>query len=259
MYDDAPLALRADRPLPAGLEWRTGPEWAPGLVAVGGNMHWRRLLEAYGRGLFPWYGPRSPIQWWCPDPRMVLKVADFKLRRSLRQRVKAWLADEGFDISVDRAFGTVMRACAAAPRAGQSGTWIVPAMLDAYGDLQRQGYAHSFEVWHAGELSGGLYGVAIGRMFFGESMFSRRSDASKCALLALVDFCRAHGIDWIDCQQQTEHLASLGAAPVGKAAFLEHVARAAAEPAPPSWSYDRPRLARALERRAGERADAPSF
>lgn len=216
-----------------------GPETdAPGLLAAGGDLSPQRLREAYSRGIFPWYGAGQPPLWWSPDPRMVLKTADFKLARSLRKTVQRFAASPGCEIRVDSATPEVLRACAGAPREGQSGTWILPEMQAAYLAWQRRdGAVHSIETWIDGELAGGLYGINLGRMFFGESMFMRRTDASKIALAALVCLCRAHGIAWIDCQQKTRHLASLGAAEVARAAFEAHLAATVTQPAPQDWSY----------------------
>ncbi len=211
---------------------------APGLLAAGGDLTPLRLTEAYRRGIFPWYSPGQPVLWWAPDPRMVLVVKDFKLARSLRRRIAAFRRDLACEIRIDGAFERVIEACAAAPRAGQAGTWIVPEMIDAYRRWHALGRVHSFETWIGDELAGGLYGVAIGRMFFGESMFARRTDASKLALAALVCFCREHGISMIDCQQRTGHLASLGAREIARDDFEAHVARAAAEPDIARWTYD---------------------
>lgn len=217
-----------------------GPDTdAPGLLAIGGSVNPARLEEAYRKGVFPWFGAGEPPLWWSPDPRMVLPVAEFRLSRSLRKTLRRFVASPGDEIRIDSAFGDVLQACACAPREGQSGTWIVPEMIDAYLAWHRDGRVHSVETWIDGELAGGLYGVGIGAMFFGESMFARRTDASKIALAALVAFCRAHGIAWIDCQQETSHLASFGARPVARAAFEAHLSRALGGAPPPAWSYDR--------------------
>lgn len=185
-----------------------------GLLAAGGDLSVPRLLDAYSRGIFPWYGEGQPVLWWSPDPRMVLFVDELVLSRSLRRRVNA----QTFDVRFDTAFDEVIRACAA-PRAGQDGTWITRAMVGAYRELHRAGYAHSVEAWRDDVLVGGLYGIALGRVFFGESMFSRESDASKVALVHLVAKVRDHGVPMIDCQQQTAHMATLGARPIARAAF----------------------------------------
>jgi len=186
-----------------------------GLLAAGGSLDSDRLVDAYRRGIFPWSSEGQPILWWSPDPRMVLRVADFKLSRSLRKRVRAGV----FEIRIDTAFDAVMAACAE-PREGQAGTWITAEMRVAYGELHRRGYAHSVESWRDGVLVGGLYGVALGRVFFGESMFARETDASKVALAYLVAILRAQRVPLIDCQQETAHLAAMGARPMPRAAFV---------------------------------------
>lgn len=195
------------------------------------------LLQAYTQGIFPWFSAGQPILWWSPDPRMVLDVANFRLHRSLRKTLERFRADPRCDIRIDSAFGEVIRACAASPREGQSGTWILPEMVQAYEALHAAGFAHSVETWVGGRLVAGLYGVAIGRAVFGESMFTRVSDGSKLALAALVAFCRHHGLRWIDCQQNTRHLASLGAAEMPRAEFVAHVARQSRLDGP-AWRFD---------------------
>jgi len=210
----------------------------PGLLAAGGTLAPWRLEQAYRHGIFPWYGPRQPVLWWAPDPRMVLPVAQFRLHRSLRKTLRAFLAAPGCEIRFDSAFDAVIEACAETPRDGQAGTWIVPELRAAYRAWHRAGTVHSVETWVDGRLVGGLYGVGIGRMFFGESMFSHATDASKIALAALVAFCRAHGIELIDCQQATRHLASLGAREIPRPAFERHLALSLGAPPPPAWTYD---------------------
>lgn len=210
---------------------------APGLLAVGGRLTPKRLGEAYSKGAFPWFSDGQPPLWWAPDPRMVLPVAEFRLSRSLRKTLRRFVADPACAVRIDTAFDAVIAACARVPRAGQDGTWIVPEMISAYSDWHAEGAVHSVECWIGGELAGGLYGVGLGRMFFGESMFARRTDASKIALCALVAFCRAHGIDWIDCQQNTTHLASFGAREVPRAEFERHLALTLGAPPVRDWSY----------------------
>ena len=229
-------------PLPSA-RTALGPDSdAPGLVAAGGRVTPERLEEAYRKGIFPWFSAGQPVLWWSPDPRMVLPVAHFRLSRSLRKTLRRFLRTPGCELRFNGDFRAVMQACAQTPRDGQDGTWIVPAMVDAYCAWHRSGRVHSVETWIDGELVGGLYFVAIGRMCFGESMFSRRTDASKIALAALVAACRARAVPLIDCQQTTGHLASLGAHEISRAAFLEHVARTVSEPAsaspPADWTYD---------------------
>jgi leucyl/phenylalanyl-tRNA--protein transferase len=210
---------------------------APGLVAVGGRVTPVRLEEAYRKGIFPWYSAGQPVLWWSPDPRMVLPVAEFRLSHSLRKVIRRFARTQGCEIRIDSAFAQVMAHCANTPRDGQDGTWIVPAMQDAYLAWHRLGRVHSVETWIDGQLVGGLYGVSIGRMFFGESMFSHRCDASKISLAALVCLCRAHGVPWIDCQQNTGHLASLGAHEVPRIAFEAHLGRTLGAADIEDWSY----------------------
>ena len=211
---------------------------APGLLAAGGRVTPERLEEAYRHGVFPWFSPGQPTLWWSPDPRMVLPVADFRIAHSLRKTLRRFMRSPGCEIRIDNAFERVMLACASTPRGGQRGTWILPTMVDAYTQWHRSGRVHSVETWVDGELVGGLYGVSIGRMFFGESMFAHRSDASKIALAALVAFCRAKGVPLIDCQQNTGHLATFGAREITRAAFEAHLALSLGAEAVDDWTYD---------------------
>lgn len=226
-------------PLPSTLGALGPGTDAPGLLCAGGRLTTDRLEEAYRRGVFPWYGNGQPVLWWTPDPRMVLPVDQFKLSRSLNKTLRRFIASPHCKIRIDHDTNRVISACAQVPREGQSGTWIVPAMVRAYSDWHDEGRVHSIETWMDGELAGGLYGVGIGRMFFGESMFSWRTDASKIALAALVAFCRANGIGLIDCQQHTRHLASFGAREIARAEFERHLALTLGEAPPRRWSYDR--------------------
>jgi leucyl/phenylalanyl-tRNA--protein transferase len=187
-----------------------------GLLAVGGDLSSDRLLSAYRRGIFPCYSEDQPILWWSPDPRCVLFPKDLKVSRSLR----ATLRKARFRVSMDRAFRQVMVACAG-PRRGQSGTWVMPELIEAYDRLHRQGYAHSVECWRDGRLVGGLYGVTLGRVFFGESMFARETDASKVCLVRLVSHLRDRDFRLIDCQVPTPHLESLGAVTIPRQQFIE--------------------------------------
>ena len=211
---------------------------APGLLAAGGPLSLQRLEAAYRRGIFPWYSEGQPVLWWTPDPRMVLQVAEFKIARSLRKALQRFTRTPGCEVRIDSAFDRVIAACAGSPREGQRGTWILPPLQRAYSAWHRAGGAHSVETWVNGQLVGGLYGVSIGRMFFGESMFSQASDASKIALAALVAFCRANGIALIDCQQNTEHLASLGAREISRSDFERHLALTLGAAGPAAWFYD---------------------
>ena len=208
-----------------------------GLLAASEDLSPERLLAAYSRGIFPWYSAGQPVLWWSPDPRMVLPTAEFRVSRSLRRAA----ASGKFEVRVDTAFDAVMRGCAG-PRPDQDGTWITDAVRAGYGALYRAGYAHSVETWRDGVLVGGLYGVAIGRMFFGESMFAHETDASKVALVRLVHQLRAWGFPLIDCQQQTAHLASLGARPIPRTEFAEALGRLVhcphPIPLPNRWTFD---------------------
>ena len=185
-----------------------------GLLAAGGDLSSERLLDAYRHGIFPWFSEGDPILWWSPDPRMILFPAELKISRSLGKSLR----NRSYEARFDSAFDEVMAGCAA-PRKGEPGTWISGAMIEAYRGLYRLGYAHSVETWIDGELAGGLYGVAIGRAFFGESMFSHARDASKIALAALVAHLESAGFGLIDCQMRTRHLESLGAREIPRRRF----------------------------------------
>ncbi|HRL21209.1 MAG TPA: leucyl/phenylalanyl-tRNA--protein transferase [Alcaligenes sp.] len=207
-----------DQPLPS-----PGQATPEGLVAAGLDLSVPRLLEAYSQGMFPWYSPGDPVLWWCPDPRMVLKVDQFRASHSLAKKLRQIQrrqhdTDPPIRVTCDLVFDQVIAHCAALR--AHAGTWISPDIQRVYGDLHRAGHAHSIETWMDGQLAGGLYGVNLGRFFFGESMFALRTDASKIALAHLVDFLQEAGIQHIDCQQETQHLASLGARPIARADFL---------------------------------------
>ena len=202
-----------------------------GLLAAGRDLSPQRLLEAYRAGVFPWYSDGQPVLWWSPDPRMVLFIDEFKISRSLAKTLRRVRREGGWRVTLDVAFTRVMRECAT-PRPDQDGTWITPDVVAAYAGLHRIGHAHSVEVWEGTSLIGGLYGVSIGRMFYGESMFARRTDASKCALAALVHLLAPRGYRIIDCQQATGHLASLGAREIPRERFLLLIADLAAAPGP---------------------------
>jgi leucyl/phenylalanyl-tRNA--protein transferase len=216
---------------------------APGLLAAGADLSPQRLLLAYQNGIFPWFSEGQPILWWSTDPRMVLRPEGFKvsdsLKKTLRKIERSRTEGGRWDVRFDTAFEEVMRACAA-PRKDGPGTWISEDIIDGYTGLHAMGYAHSSEVWLDGELVGGAYGVCIGRMFYGESMFARVTDASKVALAYLVAFLRSQGVSMIDCQQETGHLASLGAAPIPRNAFLAHLRQAIREPAITRWEVTAP-------------------
>lgn len=207
-----------------------------GLVAVGGDLSSARLLHAYSSGIFPWYSEGEPILWHSPDPRFVLTHETFRVPRSLARVVRA----ERYRLTLDTAFEDVIEACATVPRAGQAGTWITEDMKSAYAELHREGFAHSVEAWTPeGELVGGLYGVSIGSAYFGESMFSRASDASKVAFVALVEQLRAWKIGLIDCQVATDHLARFGATSWPRHQYLKGLREAAQAPTRRGiWRFD---------------------
>lgn len=189
-----------------------------GLLAIGGDLNPARLLAAYAHGIFPWYNPGQPILWWSPDPRMVLFPAELRVSRSLDKRVR----NGGFEVTLDRAFADVIAGCAA-PRGADAGTWITDEMQRAYCALHALGYAHSTECWLDGQLVGGLYGIALGRAFFGESMFSRVPDASKVALVHLVRHLTTREYRFVDCQVRSAHLASLGARDIARSEFTRRL------------------------------------
>jgi leucyl/phenylalanyl-tRNA--protein transferase len=195
----------------------------PGLIAVSEHIYPGQLARAYQQGIFPWYSDNQPILWWSPDPRMVLKPGDFKCSDSLRKIIRSFCQNAQSQIVVDDDFGAVIRSCATSSRKDQDGTWITHEIIDAYTALHEQGNAHSIAIMEEGQLTGGLYCVSFGAMVFGESMFSRKTNASKIALAALSAWCLKNAVQMIDCQQETAHLLSLGAAPVPRAAFLEQL------------------------------------
>jgi leucyl/phenylalanyl-tRNA--protein transferase len=207
--------LRGDAPFPPLAKALTSPN---GLLCAGGDLSPARIVDAYRHGIFPWFSEGDPILWWSPDPRMVLFPDELKVSRSLRRT----LDRDVYETRFDTAFPDVIEACAA-PRDGQSGTWIVPEMVEAYTRLHELGFAHSVESWREGELVGGLYGMALGKVFFGESMFTRETDASKVALARLVERLRSRGFRMVDCQQATPHLASLGAREIPRSEFAQRV------------------------------------
>lgn len=190
-----------------------------GLLAVGGDLSAERILFAYEHGIFPWYNEDEPILWWSPDPRFVMEPSEIKISKSMRRILKKGT----FELTFDQAFEAVIKNCAAAPRKGQSGTWLTAEMKNAYMNLYRLGFAHSVEAWQDGRLVGGLYGLSLGKCFFGESMFSKVSNASKAALIYLAQTLDREGFDMIDCQAETKHLASMGAKFISRSTFLEYL------------------------------------
>ena len=241
--------LGPDDPFPPVERALGAASGAPGLLAASGDLLPSRLIDAYRHGIFPWYSDGQPVLWWSPDPRMILRPAEFKVSPSLRKTLKRVLRDDSWEIRVDHDFAAVMRACAEAPRRGQRGTWITADVVDAYSALHRAGDAHSIETWFEGERVGGLYGVSFGKMFFGESMFANVTDASKMALAALVGHLRRHEIEMIDCQQNTSHLASLGGREIARKAFIAHV-RASVDAPRIAWRFDKTVLLDMLARAA---------
>ena len=210
-----------------------------GLLAVGGALTPEWLLMAYSKGIFPWYNPGEPILWWTPDPRSVLFIKDLKIRRSLRQSMTKRFKETSFKITLDTAFNDVIQACSQVPREGQNGTWITEEMMQAYNNLHKAGHAHSVEVWLQGELIGGLYGVAIGKMFYGESMFAKASDASKMALVALGLQLNEWGFKAIDTQVETGHLNSMGAVNISRTEFETLIKQQSQQEFPPKkWILD---------------------
>jgi leucyl/phenylalanyl-tRNA---protein transferase len=231
--------IAADEPLPSAKTALDEASGYSGLVCAGLDLSKERLLEAYSQGMFPWSSEGQPVLWWSPSPRMVLKLENFRLHRSLQKVMRRKLDDGGYgleggwQIRVNTAFQNVMRACAE-PRNGQDGTWITEAIVSAYSGLHSVGKAHSVEVWQIGtkdehgqateHLIGGLYGVCLGKMFYGESMFARQADSSKTALAWLVNFLSNHGVPMIDCQQNTKHLSFMGAKEIHRTEFLSSIA-----------------------------------
>ncbi len=190
-----------------------------GIIAVGGDLSVERLIEAYASGIFPWFSEGDPILWWSPDPRFVLYPCELKISKSMRQVINR----NHFEITYDKAFNDVIVACGKIERPLQDGTWITSDMIESYNELHKLGYAHSVEAWSDGELVGGLYGISLGSMFFGESMFSTKSNASKAAFITLIKKLEERGFDLIDCQVYTEHLESLGAREVSRDQFINQI------------------------------------
>jgi leucyl/phenylalanyl-tRNA--protein transferase len=188
-----------------------------GLLAIGGDLSIERILKAYSMGIFPWYSKGSPILWWSPDPRLVLFPDELRVSRSLSQCIRKGI----FSVTLNTAFEEVIHSCAVIRRQGQAGTWITKKMIDAYIGLHHIGYAHSVEAWHGNVLAGGLYGIILGRIFFGESMFSNISNASKVAFVTFVRHLQQQGFRLIDCQVSTEHLRNFGAREISRSRFLQ--------------------------------------
>ena len=219
----------------------------PGLLAVSERIYSGQLERAYRSGIFPWYSDHQPVLWWSPDPRMTLNPANLKISQSLRKTIRACLDDPSLTLRVDHDFSGVMRACATTERQGQDGTWITHEIMDAYTALHEQGHAHCITLEQNQQAIGGLYCVSFGGMVFGESMFSKVRDSSKLALAALCAWCYDHRVTLIDCQQETAHLRSLGAIPIGRSEFLQHVACAIHAPIQEKWVMDKFILERYLQ------------
>jgi leucyl/phenylalanyl-tRNA---protein transferase len=237
--------LEADDPLPPVERALRRPN---GLLAAGGGLSVARLVEAYSKGCFPWFNEGEPVLWWSPDPRMVLFPEELHVSKSLRKRLRRG----GFTVTADTSFRAVVEGCAR-PRVLQSGTWITEEMIDAYVDLHEAGYAHAIETWIDGALVGGLYGVAVGRVFFGESMFARVADASKIGFVHLVEQLKRWGFGVVDCQMTTAHLASFGARELARTDFLARVATLTSRAHTPAvWKLDGDLLTTLLSSRFSE-------
>ena len=204
-----------------------------GLLAAGLELTPQRILDAYRQGIFPWFSEGQPVLWWSPDPRMVLVPAEIRITLSMRKVLR----NRPYEVRCDTAFEAVMRACAE-PRDGQAGTWISDHMIAAYGALHMQGWAHSVETWVDGELAGGLYGLALGKMFYGESMFSRARDTSKIALVHLARYLESQGYALIDCQMNTAHLASMGGREIARSEFCRVLSQSVQSAHPRRWRPD---------------------
>ncbi|MBR7799207.1 leucyl/phenylalanyl-tRNA--protein transferase [Undibacterium fentianense] len=226
--------LENHSPFPPVEQALSAEQGAAGLLAAGADLSPYRLLNAYQHGIFPWFSEGQPILWWSTDPRMILKTNALKISNSLKKTLKRSLGDRRWAFRFNTAFEQVMRNCSA-PRRGQDGTWISEDIITGYTKLHYMGYAHSSEIWLDNQLVGGGYGICIGKMFYGESMFAKVSDASKMALVQLVVFLRQQGVEMIDCQQETSHLASFGARPVRRADFVKHMNKAILEDPIQEW------------------------
>lgn len=227
---DPPLPwIETDQPLPPPERAWGADSSAPGLLAASSRLSSHRVEQAYAQGTFPWYSQGQPVLWWSPDPRMVLYPHAFRFHRSLQQSLKRQLQAPNTRLCFDRAFTQVMQRCASSLRHGQNGTWIVPRMIEVYTELHQQGLAHSAELWQGDQLVAGLYFVSLGQAVFGESMFTTVRDGSKMALSLLVSVCLHHHLPMIDCQQNTPHLASLGAREIDRQSFMDTLTRAQRE------------------------------
>lgn len=240
--------IEPNQPLPPPESAWTQDSRAPGLIAASEDLNTARLKEAYSQGIFPWFNDNQPVLWWSTDPRMVLAPAKFNIHRSFKKKLRAFIAQPGCEIRVDHQFAEVIHHCAHRvnlnqpnsnsnlEHASSANTWIVKKMREVYQQAHQEGFVHSIETWVSGKLVGGLYCVALGRAVFGESMFSLEKDASKIALAALVAFSLANGIELIDCQQNTKHLASMGGFEISRNAFLRSISISQHQPSP-SWVF----------------------
>ncbi len=214
------------------------PELPDDLLALSDSMDEHLLLTAYRQGIFPWYSEGQPVMWWCTSPRMVLDTRQINISDSLRKKLKQVLKNPSWEIKIDTAFRDVITACAKSQRKDQDGTWITDEIIEHYAQLNQRGIAHSVETWFEDKLVGGLYGINLGTMFYGESMFRHVTDASKIALAALCAWGVEVGIDLIDCQQQTSHLKMMGAHPISKDSFLDWIESHIDQPSP-TWQWDK--------------------
>lgn len=230
--------LKVTDPFPSPIHKNDPDPEVPGLIAISTDINSEQLKRAYRQGIFPWYSDSQPILWWSPNPRMVLKPEKFKLSKSLKKEMKRLLLDDAWEIRVDHDFHATMLSCAKQPRKGQDGTWITHAIMHAYGELHEQGHAHSIEVFLNGQRVGGLYCVNLGLVIFGESMFSSYPNASKLALAALSAWSISNHIELIDCQQETEHLTSLGGTPIDRTAFIQHLNNRC-DVKNPDWAFNK--------------------
>ncbi len=231
--------LRTNSPFPSPRDFvQDDPELPDGLIAISDSINENRLIAAYRQGIFPWYSKGQPVLWWCTSPRMVLETSSIKISNSLRKKIQQVQVNSEWEIKIDTSFQTMMESCANTQRKDQDGTWITSEIIDSYVKLHHLGIAHSVEMWYQNELVGGLYGINLGKMMYGESMFTRVTDASKVALTALCAWCASVGIQRIDCQQETDHLGSLGAHPIPKKDFLDWIESQIDLPAPP-WNWNK--------------------
>lgn len=230
--------LKVTDPFPSALHASESDPEVPGLIAISSDISSEQLTRAYRQGIFPWYSESQPILWWSPNPRMVLKPSSLKISKSLKKEIKFILMNQAWDIKVDHDFHATILACAQQPRKGQNGTWITHAIMHTYGELHEKGLAHSIEVFFQGQRVGGLYCVNLGLIVFGESMFSNHTNASKLALAALCAWGIDHHIALIDCQQETEHLTSLGGHPIDRTEFIQQLEQHC-DAKSPKWSFDK--------------------